>query len=238
MSRGDLISDGLIFEVSPDNAVNSTRVGTFIPAMERQSMHGSSSIGLLSSRIIDTVLRCIQFCPTRPCTGLYPAFRDPYQYSTAFQLAVCKSSHHNPKLSLIYVHTHCSFTLQLLESRMSRGQDEMGEEKFLLDGFPRTASQAELLVESTDVRLAVNMHLREDVSLCRLICYSAAVLHHILFGVQNVYPFGPILSLQLYSEFCGDAVELVFVQGGKECEANLRQTVFENLLQSVLLQHP
>lgn len=142
------------------------------------------------------------------------------------------------KLSLIYVHTHCSFALQLLESRMSRGQDELGEEKFLLDGFPRTASQAELLVESTDVRLAVNMHLREDVSLRRLICYSAAVLHHLLFGVQNIYAFGPILSLQLCFEFCGDAVELVFVQGGKECESNLRRTVFENPLQSVLLQHP
>ena len=47
---------------------------------------------------------------------------------------------------------------------MTRGREVYGEEKFLLDGFPRTAAQAELLVDTTDVRLAVNMHLREDVS--------------------------------------------------------------------------
>ena len=54
--------------------------------------------------------------------------------------------------------------MQLLDSRMTRGREVYGEEKFLLDGFPRTAAQAELLVDTTDVRLAVNMHLREDVS--------------------------------------------------------------------------
>lgn len=39
-----------------------------------------------------------------------------------------------------------------------------GEDAFLLDGFPRTAVQAETLTSAADVRVAVNMTLREDVS--------------------------------------------------------------------------
>jgi len=38
-----------------------------------------------------------------------------------------------------------------------------GEKGFVLDGFPRTAAQAELMTSSMDIQLAVNLSLREEV---------------------------------------------------------------------------
>jgi adenylate kinase family enzyme len=41
-----------------------------------------------------------------------------------------------------------------------------GTERFLLDGFPRTADQAAALEQIADVQLAVNLDLREEVCAC------------------------------------------------------------------------
>ncbi len=38
-----------------------------------------------------------------------------------------------------------------------------GERGCLLDGFPRTEAQARTLMQTMDVQLAINLHLREDV---------------------------------------------------------------------------
>lgn len=54
--------------------------------------------------------------------------------------------------------------MQLLQKRLSEGV-RRGEEGVLLDGFPRTGSQAEALLTFSDVQLAMNLDLREDVCL-------------------------------------------------------------------------
>ena len=56
-----------------------------------------------------------------------------------------------------------SVILQLLQNRLREGA-RRGEEGVLLDGFPRTRSQAESLLTFSDVQLALNLSLREDVS--------------------------------------------------------------------------
>ncbi len=55
-----------------------------------------------------------------------------------------------------------SLILQVLRHRMEE-ESALGVSKFLLDGFPRTAPQAQALDEIVDVQLAVNLDLREDV---------------------------------------------------------------------------
>ena len=55
----------------------------------------------------------------------------------------------------------CSVSMQLLQNRLDRGR-EQGEDGFLLDGFPRTLSQAQALTLFTDVHLAVNLHVRQE----------------------------------------------------------------------------
>ena len=51
---------------------------------------------------------------------------------------------------------------QLLQKRLADGA-RVGEEGVLLDGFPRTRSQAEALLTFADVQLALNLSLREEV---------------------------------------------------------------------------
>lgn len=57
-----------------------------------------------------------------------------------------------------------SLMLEVLNQRLSAGQ-AAGESGVLLDGFPRTRAQAEALVRTADVQLAVNLHVREEVHL-------------------------------------------------------------------------
>lgn len=55
-----------------------------------------------------------------------------------------------------------SLILKVLRQRMVE-ESSSGVTKFLLDGFPRTAPQAQALDDIVDVQLAVNLDLREDV---------------------------------------------------------------------------
>ena len=59
-----------------------------------------------------------------------------------------------------------SYVLQLLQQRLAEGARK-GEEGVLLDGFPRTRAQAEALLTFSDVQLALNLHLREEVGAVR-----------------------------------------------------------------------
>jgi adenylate kinase len=54
--------------------------------------------------------------------------------------------------------------LKLLRKRFSTAASE-GVDRFILDGFPRSAPQAEELEEVADVQLALNLDLREEVLL-------------------------------------------------------------------------
>ncbi|MQM03982.1 hypothetical protein Taro_036767 [Colocasia esculenta] len=54
--------------------------------------------------------------------------------------------------------------ISLLSKRLEKGEVK-GESGFILDGFPRTVRQAEILEGVTDIDLVVNLKLREDVLL-------------------------------------------------------------------------
>lgn len=52
--------------------------------------------------------------------------------------------------------------LELLSKRLDRGRAS-GESGFILDGIPRTQSQAGMLEQVVDIDLVINLRLREDV---------------------------------------------------------------------------
>lgn len=56
--------------------------------------------------------------------------------------------------------------INLLSKRLEAGEAK-GELGFILDGFPRTIRQAEILEGVTDIDLVVNLKLREDVLLAK-----------------------------------------------------------------------
>ncbi|EFJ45843.1 adenylate kinase [Volvox carteri f. nagariensis] len=56
----------------------------------------------------------------------------------------------------------CDMVQRVLQERLARGRQE-GERGFILDGYPRTAAQAEQLLRSTDIGLVLNLSLREEV---------------------------------------------------------------------------
>ena len=55
-----------------------------------------------------------------------------------------------------------SLILAVLNDRLASGR-AAGEAGVLLDGFPRTRPQAEALTRTADVKLAINLHVREEV---------------------------------------------------------------------------
>lgn len=55
-----------------------------------------------------------------------------------------------------------SIILAVLQERLAEGR-AAGERGVLLDGFPRTRAQAEALVQTADVRMAVNLSVREEI---------------------------------------------------------------------------
>ncbi|KAM0945223.1 putative adenylate kinase [Dioscorea sansibarensis] len=71
------------------------------------------------------------------------------------------------KLSAIVNQGHLvsdEIIIELLSKRLQNGASN-GESGFILDGFPRTIRQAEILEGVTDIDLVINLKLREDVLL-------------------------------------------------------------------------
>lgn len=56
--------------------------------------------------------------------------------------------------------------IDLLSKRLEAGEAK-GESGFILDGFPRTIRQAEILEEITDIDLVINLKLREEALIAK-----------------------------------------------------------------------
>ncbi|KAK9918157.1 hypothetical protein WJX75_001766 [Coccomyxa subellipsoidea] len=78
-----------------------------------------------------------------------------------------------------------SYVLQLLQNRLREGA-RRGEEGVLLDGFPRTRSQAESLLTFSDVQLALNLSLREDVLIAKCLARRMCKQCGKNFNVANI----------------------------------------------------
>lgn len=58
------------------------------------------------------------------------------------------------------------FIIKLLSKRLEAGEAK-GESGFILDGFPRTIKQAEILEGVTDIDLVINLKLREEALIAK-----------------------------------------------------------------------
>ena len=82
------------------------------------------------------------------------------------------------------LHTLTCFCVQLLEKRLQDGQGK-GELGVLLDGFPRTRRQAQMLALIADTQLAVNLSLRPEVSICNIL-FERAVVKCLLLSLAQL----------------------------------------------------
>lgn len=85
----------------------------------------------------------------------------------------------SPTLRLDFVPKFANLTLlrlQLLEKRIVDGQTK-GELGVLLDGFPRTRRQAQMLALIADTQLAVNLSLRPEVSIDKIHTGTSSVVN-------------------------------------------------------------
>lgn len=73
-----------------------------------------------------------------------------------------------------------SITIGMVEERLSR--DDVKEQGFILDGFPRTPAQAEALEKVTDLDMVINFKADDEVIISRLsgriICKSCGRIFH------------------------------------------------------------
>lgn len=90
---------------------------------------------------------CCESLPSRECMG------HPLALTAVLR---CVQAQPTPPCPLVTLNTLLS-SPPLLQSHAE------GTDRFLLDGFPRTAQQAAALDAIADVKLAVNLGLREEV---------------------------------------------------------------------------
>eukprot|EP00250_Pteridium_aquilinum_P005025 c15188_g1_i1 orf=478-1200(-) len=76
--------------------------------------------------------------------------------------------------------------LNLLSNRLLKASSENKRNGFILDGFPRTRSQAEILDQLTEIDLVINLRLREDVLI------SKCLGRRICSGCGNIFNLADI----------------------------------------------
>lgn len=76
--------------------------------------------------------------------------------------------------------------LKVLQQRLAQGRAD-GEVGAILDGFPRTRHQAEKLVEVADLQLVLNMSLREDVLVEKILGRRMCGHCGKSYNVANIY---------------------------------------------------
>eukprot|EP00249_Psilotum_nudum_P012028 c23539_g1_i1 orf=356-1240(+) len=100
-----------------------------------------------------------------------------------------------------------SVIFDLLSRRLEHGV-ESGESGFVLDGFPRTITQAEVLNEAVDIDLVVNLRLREEAltRMCRgrRVCSECGRDFNVATVDFESFPGGPRICMppQLPPESC------------------------------------
>lgn len=79
-----------------------------------------------------------------------------------------------------------NFSFQVVKQKLAAGHSQ-GESGYIFDGFPRTRSQAEMLMDLTDLHLALNMSLRQEVLLAKLMGRRMCRKCGKNYNVANIY---------------------------------------------------